>query len=84
MLEQYRKELDNIDNQIIDLLNQRFEICIKIGEYKKEKRQNIFDPQRELVMFERLAKQEKYENMVNSIFPYITKFSRQLQEQIDF
>ena len=36
MLENYRKEIDTIDNQLIELLAQRMEVVKKVWEYKKE------------------------------------------------
>lgn len=79
MLKTYREQLDKIDTQIIELLNQRFEICQLIGEYKKRNNLSIYDAKREKQMFLRLSQLEKYPNMVNFIFPYITKYSRSLQ-----
>lgn len=35
-LAQLRKDIDEIDNELIDLLAKRMRICRKIGEYKKE------------------------------------------------
>jgi chorismate mutase len=36
MLEKYRKEIDDIDYQIIELLAKRFKIVKEIWQYKKE------------------------------------------------
>jgi len=36
MLEQYRQEIDNLDNIIIEALWKRMEVVKKVWEYKKE------------------------------------------------
>ena len=36
MLEQYRQEIDKLDNQLIEILAQRMEVVKKVWEYKKE------------------------------------------------
>ena len=46
ILEQYREEVDSIDNQMIELLAQRMEIIKLIGEYKKDKNISIFQLRR--------------------------------------
>jgi len=46
MLELYRKQIDEIDAQIIDLLAKRFEIVKKVGEYKKERNIPPLQPER--------------------------------------
>lgn len=33
-LEELRKRLDEIDNQIVNLYEQRMEVCAGVGEYK--------------------------------------------------
>ena len=46
MLEFYRKQIDEIDAQIIDLLAKRFEVVKKVGEYKKERNIPPLQPER--------------------------------------
>jgi len=46
MLELYRKQIDEIDVQIIDLLAKRFEVVKKVGEYKKERNIPPLQPER--------------------------------------
>ena len=33
---QLRKQIDTIDNQLMDLLSKRMRVCREIGQYKKE------------------------------------------------
>ena len=46
-LDDYREEIDRIDEQIIELFGRRMEVARRIGEYKKENGLNILDSARE-------------------------------------
>jgi 4-amino-4-deoxychorismate mutase len=35
-LDNYRREIDTLDAQIIEALGQRFEVCMRIAQFKKE------------------------------------------------
>ena len=45
-LKDLRKEIDEIDNELIDLLAKRMRICRNIGEYKKENGMTIVQTRR--------------------------------------
>jgi|TARA_B100001971_G_C17810931_1_gene344019 chorismate mutase len=45
-LENYRKELDIIDNQIIELLVKRFKVIDKVSEHKKKNNIEIIQKER--------------------------------------
>ena len=45
-LNNYRNDIDSIDMQILDLIEQRFEITNKIGQLKKESNMKVFQPNR--------------------------------------
>lgn len=69
-----RKELDEIDKEILSLLNKRMEIASHIIQCKKERKQKVTDEKREAQIFERLegiAKhpilKENIENIYHSI-----------------
>ncbi|MFX0026778.1 MAG: prephenate dehydratase [Candidatus Hermodarchaeota archaeon] len=51
---QYRKEIDEIDDKIVDLLNKRGNFAIKLGEIKKKLNLDVFQPQREREVIERI------------------------------
>lgn len=38
----FREEIDQIDNKIIDLLEQRMKVVVKVGQYKKECKKSFF------------------------------------------
>jgi len=58
-IQQYRKEIDKLDERILDLLNKRTEFVIKIGEEKKENRLETYTPAREQQIYSRLEKLHK-------------------------
>jgi chorismate mutase/prephenate dehydratase len=58
-LEKIRKEIDLIDEKLIELLNARAELVKKIFEIKSKKNKPLFDPSREKKILERLTKKSK-------------------------
>ena len=57
-LDKHRKEIDKIDDSIIELLEQRFNLVVEIGQYKKEHNLPIYDSKRE---------EELINNLLNKI-----------------
>ena len=51
----YREEIDRIDKQIISLLSRRQEVAMAVGEIKKDRGLEIFDPAREEEIMRRLT-----------------------------
>lgn len=56
-LKTYRETIDAIDDQILSLLNQRAEVALKIGHYKKQNQQDLYVPSREQAIYDRLREQ---------------------------
>jgi monofunctional chorismate mutase len=50
-----RKRVDEIDQQIVKLLNQRAEIVLKIRRLKSENQLPLYDPEREEEIFEKVT-----------------------------
>ena len=53
-LEDYRKQIDELDNKILDLLNERMEFVKKIGTLKSSSKTSIYRPEREKAIIDRL------------------------------
>lgn len=51
-LDELRKEINTIDEQIMDLFKQRMSVSKKIGEFKKQNNLPILDSKREASMFD--------------------------------
>jgi monofunctional chorismate mutase len=54
-LDIFRKEIDDIDDQILDLLIKRMSVSIKVGKFKKENNITILNSNRENEVLERLV-----------------------------
>ncbi|TMN21196.1 3-deoxy-7-phosphoheptulonate synthase [Lentibacillus cibarius] len=82
-LEQLRQQLDGINEQLLDLINQRAEIAQEIGKVKNKQSINRFDPVRERKMLDELTGKNEgpFENStIEHIFKEIFKASLELQE----
>ncbi|MBI3191125.1 MAG: chorismate mutase, partial [Pedosphaera parvula] len=55
-LTEHRKAIDQLDQQIVHLLNERMEHVLKIGEVKVKTGEEIFAPHREHAVLQRLAR----------------------------
>ena len=78
-IKELRKLIDKIDDQLFDLLVERFDVSKKIGDIKASKNINIDDPNREQEIIERLSiklegklKKEDIETIIRSFY-YISK-----------
>lgn len=60
-MEEYRKIIDEIDDQIMKLLVDRLLIVKDIGIYKKQNKIPIYDPGREQLIFDKIDKNYKKE-----------------------
>lgn len=54
MLDELRKEIDHLDDELIKLLNQRMDIVKKVGALKRTDNSAIYRPEREKAIIDRL------------------------------
>jgi chorismate mutase/prephenate dehydratase len=54
-LEKLRKEIDEIDNEILNLLNKRANVVIEIAHIKRNEKAKFYSPEREREILERLV-----------------------------
>lgn len=82
-LNTYRKDIDSIDLQILDLIQQRFDITNKIGELKKANNVKIFQPNRFISLVENLKVLNKIPDvLVDEIWGAIHEESCNQQNKI--
>lgn len=84
-LEQLRKQLDDIDRQMVALYENRMELCRQVGEYKWETGKRILDKEREkqkIQTVSALAHNEFNRTGISELFEQIMAMSRKLQYQI--
>jgi chorismate mutase len=53
-VEEIRKEIDRLDNELLRIFNQRADFALKIGEIKKSRGLPVYDPAREKTIFQRM------------------------------
>ncbi|MEE4252437.1 MAG: prephenate dehydratase [Desulfuromusa sp.] len=54
-IDKLRQQIDMIDNQILDLLNQRANVAIAVGKAKEGSEKSFYVPSREKAIYERLT-----------------------------
>lgn len=58
-LEELRKKIDQLDEKVLDLLNQRMDLVKKVGIAKSKSKTNIYKPEREKSIIDRLHRINK-------------------------
>jgi chorismate mutase len=55
-LDELRRSIDAVDQQILKLLHDRVRLVLAVGEYKRERGIPVYDPSRERALLDRLCK----------------------------
>lgn len=83
-LDMIRQEIDQIDDQIVKLLEERMHLVEGVVAYKKASGKPILDSKREEVIFEKVrgrVSNKNYQEIIVATFSDILKRSRDYQEQ---
>ena len=75
-----RQEIDQIDDQIVKLLEERMHLVESVVAYKKTSGKPILDTKREEVIFEKVSN-KNYQETIVATFSDILKRSRDYQDQ---
>ena len=81
-LQESRKEIDDIDNEIVKLFQRRMDICKDVAEYKLNTGKAVLDRQRELDKIRTLkgkADNDFYAHGVEELYEQIMAMSRKMQ-----
>lgn len=81
-LEELRVKLDEIDDQIVNLYEQRMDICAHVGEYKIQTGKKVLDRQREKEKLESVAGKASNpfnKKGVTELYEQLMSMSRKLQ-----
>lgn len=84
-LEEIRKEIDEVDCQIVSLYEKRMEMSKNVAEYKIKTGKKVFDKERELVKIQKvreLATNDFNRYGVEELFEQIMAMSRKLQYKL--
>jgi chorismate mutase len=83
-LAKFRKEIEQINSQILRILAKRNKISKKVGKYKKQYGLKITDKKKEKEIFSKIRKQSKKlglnQKFAEDIFKRIIKESKRLQK----
>ena len=83
-LDVIRQEIDQIDDQIVKLLEERMHLVEGVVAYKKASGKPILDSKREEVIFEKVRNRvtnKSYQETIVATFSDILKRSRDYQDQ---
>lgn len=83
-IDDYRNKIDEIDKQITNLFEQRMDIVMKVGEYKKENNLPIFNKNREAEVIKKnigYLKNSKYAEGLKDFFQNIMNIAKRLEER---
>jgi len=84
-IEHWRKEIDDIDAELLRLLNMRARLALKVGAMKQTLNLPFCDPERERVVLQRLQEINcgpLDERAVGKVFRRIIRESRRVQTGI--
>ncbi len=82
-IDELRRGIDDIDNEILDLLNRRLELALEIGRAKAVRGAQVLDNLRETKIFERLSALNKgpmTDPMIEDVYREIIQSSRKTQK----
>ena len=82
-LEELRRQIDSIDDKLLELLNERIKVVQKVGELKHRTGGAIYRPEREKAIVERLIKQNSgplTEPAIEAIFLEIFAVARNFEQ----
>lgn len=83
-LDKYRSEIDRIDRELLRLLRERAEISRQVGQIKAASGREVYDPQREALLLERLTADDLSPltpEAIRAIYREIISVSRSLQRR---
>lgn len=83
-LDECRSALDELDEVMAGLFEQRMDYCRRIGEYKKANNLPVFQPQREKEIIEKksaLIKNKNYESYYARFIQNLMDLSKELQNE---
>ncbi len=82
-IQELRKEIDEIDRQIVNLYCRRMETAVRIGEEKRKRGLPVRDAERERELLDRVGNMagKENENGVRALFSLLMAQSRSCQLQ---
>ena len=78
-LKAIRKQIDKIDNQLIDLLIKRYDLVLDVKAYKDKHQLPILDQTREAQIYQKLEYM-KYQHQLKEIYHLMMSLSKDMQK----
>jgi chorismate mutase/prephenate dehydratase len=78
-----RRRIDRLDDRLLDLLNERARLVVRIGAEKARENSSVYDPAREKAVLERLARQNRgplTPALLTAVFREVISAGRTLQQ----
>ncbi len=75
-----RNQIDSIDNEIMKLLDKRFDITKEVGEVKKTISKNVLDTNREKIILDKTSNYSHYPE-IKSIYEHLMSVSKSQQRK---
>lgn len=82
-LDELRRGIDAVDQQILKLLHERVRLVVAVGEYKRERDIPVYDPERERALLERLCRAAEPPldaDTIRRIFERLVDESRRIEQ----
>ena len=82
-LDELRRGIDSVDQQILKLLHERVRLVMQVGEYKRERGIPVYDPGRERALLDRLCKAAEPPldaDTIRRIFERLVDESRRIEQ----
>lgn len=82
-MEEYRKEINSIDEELVKLLERRFNVVLKIGQYKKENHLPVYDEKREKMVIENcvtMLENKNYSRNIEDVYHKIMDTCKDLEK----
>ena len=83
-LSDWRERIDTVDQIVVDLLNRRLSYAEQIGRIKRDRGQQIFDPDREKAVLHGIVEYNQgplRTRTLIAIFKHIIQEARELEEK---
>ena len=82
-LQDFRLQLNELDDALMKILERRFEVCRRIGKYKKEQGMLVEDPKREQEIIDSKIESSGLSPIfIGDLFKLIMNESKRLQEAL--
>ena len=79
-LGEIRKEIDQIDKELVALLKKRMDCSLKVAEIKRAEGLEVYHPQREKDIIDKVSREgEQYGEQIGEIYRFLMSCSRELQ-----